>query len=632
MTQANKQVASPNSELPFSTFEFESSKPGPGGRRGDMQFFVTGGRHHDATNPRDHVYGLLGLVDDPEQSMVAVDYDKKESVVYGDFVKGAIKGSGNLDILGQAYSEDEPCTLPSWIPDWSSLGQLSPISSRRHWGYGASHASAEILPSEPNVLRLSGIFVDTIQEVSDKLEISVSEDASSQDRSLLLQNIDWALSKVGESAPAVKDIATKLKYIYTPKTDAGNVIDSKPATQDDSVKQFVNAIQPGAPRLMFRLFAKDVQTNSDGTADAGGPMAMLRSVVEEALPQIENLFLGPVHSTSWDDTKIPAATERQWADLARKCKKYPTREPLEDVYWRTLIGDRRTDRMGNGEQPPPEWKDAFGIWHELAERTEGVLPRLKRGRMTKVREQVHPLVLDALHISRPAPETVPEHLVPFFREAEERRTQEQGKTSLRRTWLLYSKLTGKKVDLENLPDEPASISFEKQITTRIDSRPSGTRQIKDQQPEKSVEKGETASKGNTVQQGTEESARSSGAEEQKKGKDEPEAEKAKSETTDEKEEEDSIRVSIRRVARQFDRDVLRMARNRRFCTTKKGYVGWAPPGAQKGDQVCILLGGQVPYVVRPVKGGYKYLGEAYIHGVMNGEASAIGHKQGITLV
>ncbi|RFU23917.1 hypothetical protein B7463_g12421, partial [Scytalidium lignicola] len=39
--------------------------------------------------------------------------------------------------------------------------------------------------------------------------------------------------------------------------------------------------------------------------------------------------------------------------------------------------------------------------------------------------------------------------------------------------------------------------------------------------------------------------------------------------------------------------------NRRFFTTTRGYIGLAPPDVQKGDIVCVLLGGEVPYVLRP---------------------------------
>ena len=78
----------------------------------------------------------------------------------------------------------------------------------------------------------------------------------------------------------------------------------------------------------------------------------------------------------------------------------------------------------------------------------------------------------------------------------------------------------------------------------------------------------------------------------------------------------------RRASSAFWYDVLRVAQNRVFCLTKNGNIGWAPPGAKKGDQICVLFGGQVPFVVRAKRdsGRFQLLGETYFHGMMDGEA------------
>ncbi|KAF1952608.1 hypothetical protein CC80DRAFT_507796 [Byssothecium circinans] len=59
---------------------------------------------------------------------------------------------------------------------------------------------------------------------------------------------------------------------------------------------------------------------------------------------------------------------------------------------------------------------------------------------------------------------------------------------------------------------------------------------------------------------------------------------------------------------------------RKFCSTRKGSIGWVPRGAQVGDVICVLYGGRVPVVLRPRDGGYEFVGDAYVHGMMNGEA------------
>ena len=66
--------------------------------------------------------------------------------------------------------------------------------------------------------------------------------------------------------------------------------------------------------------------------------------------------------------------------------------------------------------------------------------------------------------------------------------------------------------------------------------------------------------------------------------------------------------------------------NRKFLVSKtNGWLGLAPMAAQVEDIICILYGCSVPVVLRPqmAVGGEMYfqlVGEAYIHGMMDGEA------------
>lgn len=72
-----------------------------------------------------------------------------------------------------------------------------------------------------------------------------------------------------------------------------------------------------------------------------------------------------------------------------------------------------------------------------------------------------------------------------------------------------------------------------------------------------------------------------------------------------------------------DRFVTAMSyacRWRRFFVTQRGFMGIGPPCLREGDAVCILTGGIVPFLFRPRGETYKLVGEAYIYGIMNGEA------------
>ncbi|KAF6811522.1 ankyrin and het domain protein [Colletotrichum sojae] len=54
--------------------------------------------------------------------------------------------------------------------------------------------------------------------------------------------------------------------------------------------------------------------------------------------------------------------------------------------------------------------------------------------------------------------------------------------------------------------------------------------------------------------------------------------------------------------------------------TKTTY-GLCPPEAQVGDAICVLFGCSVPVILRETSDGYvELLGEAYVHGYMDGEA------------
>ncbi|KAI1174402.1 heterokaryon incompatibility protein-domain-containing protein [Nemania sp. FL0916] len=60
---------------------------------------------------------------------------------------------------------------------------------------------------------------------------------------------------------------------------------------------------------------------------------------------------------------------------------------------------------------------------------------------------------------------------------------------------------------------------------------------------------------------------------------------------------------------------------RRMFTTEKGFVGLGPAATRVGDSICVLLGGQMMYALRPTTGGHhEFVGECYVHGLTDGEA------------
>ena len=70
--------------------------------------------------------------------------------------------------------------------------------------------------------------------------------------------------------------------------------------------------------------------------------------------------------------------------------------------------------------------------------------------------------------------------------------------------------------------------------------------------------------------------------------------------------------------------------NRRFIVTDNGLIGLAPPRAMVDDEIIVLQGGSLPFVLRAYSAenrnfnsqrtSYTVVGEAYVEGIMQGEA------------
>jgi Heterokaryon incompatibility protein (HET) len=68
--------------------------------------------------------------------------------------------------------------------------------------------------------------------------------------------------------------------------------------------------------------------------------------------------------------------------------------------------------------------------------------------------------------------------------------------------------------------------------------------------------------------------------------------------------------------------LLRALHSRRSFISSTGYVGLCPHQSRPGDQICIFFGSKIPYIVRPLSGGFfELIGEAYVHDIMQGELS-----------
>jgi len=98
--------------------------------------------------------------------------------------------------------------------------------------------------------------------------------------------------------------------------------------------------------------------------------------------------------------------------------------------------------------------------------------------------------------------------------------------------------------------------------------------------------------------------------------------------------QDFQRVNASKYDRFWDKDVephnwgleiyaFTLATNRRFFVTDNNYIGLAPIKSQVGDEVCVLYGCSVPLVLRNSDNKVTLVGEAYAHGLIDGEAVSL---------
>ena len=85
-----------------------------------------------------------------------------------------------------------------------------------------------------------------------------------------------------------------------------------------------------------------------------------------------------------------------------------------------------------------------------------------------------------------------------------------------------------------------------------------------------------------------------------------------------------------RQNRLRDRDLRYMPSNQSFFVTRLGRIGFGHWESKPGDQIWILHGGRVPFILRPRANeknlGYDFVGWCYCQGIMRGELFAEGSE------
>jgi hypothetical protein len=91
------------------------------------------------------------------------------------------------------------------------------------------------------------------------------------------------------------------------------------------------------------------------------------------------------------------------------------------------------------------------------------------------------------------------------------------------------------------------------------------------------------------------------------------------------------------IASKVEGSILLATHTRRFFISERGSFGLAPMDARPGDQICVLFGGAMPYILRETSEEvsidyaqhicHSLVGETYVHGLMQGEGIGMIERQ-----
>jgi hypothetical protein len=125
-------------------------------------------RQADATDKKDKVYGILGLLDPNVSEDIIPDYSLSERQVYTDFMISIVKNSRRLEqIMFGGISTEKG--WPSWVPDWRlPFGRHHIRYLRSRQASGNSPAKIQFLKKGRNgdLLACSGFQVDIVDGVA----------------------------------------------------------------------------------------------------------------------------------------------------------------------------------------------------------------------------------------------------------------------------------------------------------------------------------------------------------------------------------------------------------------------------------------------------------------------------------
>ncbi|KAI0197289.1 heterokaryon incompatibility protein-domain-containing protein [Xylaria flabelliformis] len=491
-----------------------------------LAFLLSNYRSMKCKDPRDKVFGLLGLVRGIDHPLIRPDYNKDEIEVYKDTAKYVFTVEGtSRTLIALAFAGVGQCRrlqeLPSWVPDWASNVRIKRVE-------GGDEAEADDLP--PPKQSSFSYHLQPWSAFGNGFDIMKPDQSYFESTGLAL------------GYQAALDSKTEVRLI------------------DDDV-------------LGVRGFVVD-------------EIASLTSVFD--IPFDERMRISHTVMT----LTVLAWFEEAEALAVSVPTPYPTNQNIEDVLWRTLIGDRLlgTEEREVIRPAPSSYGQLYRSFKGAAIDLRQTCSFMSMETVTEMRDIWHQVFTQILG---------GESMLKTFVEVL------CGRSGHPHVWAMMTAGTRFANDDEPRPEFPREDdgrSWEERLEELCEKE--DMKHLFDVLIALIAAFSPEQSPNNPGALGTDASQQIADA------------------------------VSQAPLVAQFS-EGLRISFERRLCVTKNGYMGLVPPLTHVGDLVSIFFGGDAPFLVRPETNPVvaekigvlrcRLVGECYMHGMMDGEMVGLGN-------
>lgn len=593
-------------------------------------------RHFQATDARDKVYALVNMLTLYPLKSITPNYASASNIVYADFARWALEHCSGLELL--RHCGTRKLDVPSWVPDWSVPQNYLPLPSKnRSRLRGApwwSHPDVENPGGKEHQVKYfrDPLLSDPENKIA-RRRLEIGAKGYGYIKSLDEVPRNWGCAKDNDRLPSVlKDAITKLldenMILFKVSNSNGRSIPnpfSSMHVRESDVLDLHEGFMTSQMHNQLSTELQDPQYQAAGTTAPDFHMNNLQLAVEGVVwDEVESVhcgFVSDVDANFEDATKFMVALGQCKAmaeDSLCAIRRLPGLEERLKSFWlcmfvgRSGMSDLRIWDMSPFERmklllegpvveymtwlPPipstwnpgtaPVTATTSGLL-ELAERSQRIETALTRtSKIMNLTEQY--ITYESYRFSglTPSDWTLDEH------ETYRHKFEELG--------LLWSE---QRFDLYHTPFEFLNVIPDPYWDVRKDHD-------------------------ELARQKTQEYFSDMGCHVM--------SSEASTRDPSEIENKPEIKIITEEMSRLCKSHTSRVPRGtlgagfekyalgRKFFITKKGYFGLASKEVKAGDNVAVILGSDVPFILRACgrvegKRNWQMIGEAYVDGIMDGE-------------